>query len=157
MEDQEELLDNIDIPLVDLSPLESSEPMVSKKISGVSEVVFVVNKLLSELLNKYVSDDYSKSVINDVTTAISAVANIKKSANEYYTLISAHKLVQQKKRELLESGLTISHNHLEYLYILREREFLNLRNPIYKIGKTRQEPNSRLSGYPKGSEIYAFV
>jgi len=75
--------------------------------------------------------------------------------NAYRNLVEAYNLVKQE--EQLVSGQTIPHDHLEYLYILREREFLNLRSPIYKIGKTKQEPNNRLSGYPKGSEIYAFI
>ena len=27
---------------------------------------------------------------------------------------------------------------------------------IFKIGKTTQTPNSRLGGYPKGSEVYIY-
>ena len=44
----------------------------------------------------------------------------------------------------------------QYNYILREREFLRNNEPTYKIGKTTQEPNTRLKGYPKGSEIIIF-
>ena len=46
---------------------------------------------------------------------------------------------------------------LSYIYLLREREFLRLNENVYKIGKTEQEPNSRLAGYPKGSEIILFI
>lgn len=45
---------------------------------------------------------------------------------------------------------------LQYVYLLREREFLRLNEHTYKIGKTTQIPDSRLSGYPKGSEVYLF-
>lgn len=46
---------------------------------------------------------------------------------------------------------------LSYIYLLREREFLRLNENIYKIGKTEQEPNNRLSGYPKGTEVILFI
>jgi len=44
-----------------------------------------------------------------------------------------------------------------YVYLLREREHLRLDEPTYKLGKTTQEPNSRLAGYPKGSEVILFI
>jgi hypothetical protein len=46
---------------------------------------------------------------------------------------------------------------MEYIYLIRLREYLTAELPIYKIGKTTQEPNTRLAGYPKGSEIYLFI
>jgi hypothetical protein len=36
---------------------------------------------------------------------------------------------------------------VEYIYILQMREFVNLQQPVYKIGKSTQEHNN----YPKGS------
>ena len=44
-----------------------------------------------------------------------------------------------------------------YIYLLREREFFRLNEDIYKIGKTEQEPNNRLAGYPKGTEVVLFM
>lgn len=44
----------------------------------------------------------------------------------------------------------------QYIYLIREREFIRLNEPTYKIGKTKNEPNTRLSGYPKGSEVLLF-
>ncbi len=41
----------------------------------------------------------------------------------------------------------------EYIYLLQEREFINLNEPIYKIGKTKQENLKRFSNYPKGSKL----
>ena len=45
---------------------------------------------------------------------------------------------------------------LEYFYIIREREFIRLNEHTYKIGRTKQLPNCRLQGYPKGSEVILF-
>lgn len=40
-----------------------------------------------------------------------------------------------------------------YIYLLQEREFIKTKEPIYKIGKTRQKHNDRLKQYPKGSKL----
>lgn len=45
----------------------------------------------------------------------------------------------------------------QYVYMIRPREFIRLNENTYKIGKTTQNPNSRLTGYPKGSEVLAFI
>lgn len=50
--------------------------------------------------------------------------------------------------------LKVKHN---YVYMLQEREFIKTCEPIYKIGKTTQEPNSRLRGYPNKSQVILFV
>jgi len=47
-------------------------------------------------------------------------------------------------------------NH-QYIYLIREREFLKNNEDIYKIGKTSQEPNIRFQNYPKGSELLLTV
>lgn len=46
---------------------------------------------------------------------------------------------------------------INYIYLIREREFVRLNENVYKIGKTEMEPNTRLSGYPKKSEILLFL
>jgi len=45
----------------------------------------------------------------------------------------------------------------EYVYLLREREFIRLKEHVYKIGMTKQEPKNRFSAYPKQSEILMLV
>lgn len=44
----------------------------------------------------------------------------------------------------------------EYIYLIREREFVNLNAPVFKIGRTVNCVN-RMNQYPKGSEIYLIV
>ena len=39
----------------------------------------------------------------------------------------------------------------QYTYIIQEREFVNSKEPVYKIGKTKQQNQKRFSSYPKGS------
>jgi len=40
---------------------------------------------------------------------------------------------------------------IEYIYLLQEREFVKTNEPIFKIGKTKQENNKRFLQYPNGS------
>lgn len=40
-------------------------------------------------------------------------------------------------------------NH--YIYLLIEREFINVHEPVYKLGRTTQEHNKRMCQYPKSS------
>lgn len=49
----------------------------------------------------------------------------------------------------------MSRNFCEHIYIIREREFVRLDEPIYKIGRTVNIHN-RMNSYPKDSEIYLF-
>jgi hypothetical protein len=46
-------------------------------------------------------------------------------------------------------------NH--FVYMIQEREFLKSGESVYKIGKTTQQPNSRLAGYPKGSRVIYYL
>lgn len=40
-----------------------------------------------------------------------------------------------------------------FIYIIQEREFLNLNYPLYKIGRTQKTINKRLAGYPNNSVV----
>lgn len=44
----------------------------------------------------------------------------------------------------------------ECIYLLREREFVTLGEPVYKIGRSVNWLN-RMSSYPKGSEVYLMI
>jgi hypothetical protein len=45
---------------------------------------------------------------------------------------------------------SVKHN---YIYLLQLREFYNMKQPIYKLGKTHQEGLKRFQNYPKGSVL----
>ena len=46
-----------------------------------------------------------------------------------------------------------SANVTEYIYLIQEREFIKTNEPIYKIGKTKQENLKRICTYPNGSRL----
>jgi hypothetical protein len=43
-----------------------------------------------------------------------------------------------------------------YIYLLQEREFVNSKANVYKVGKTRQSNLKRFNSYPKGSLILLY-
>lgn len=45
----------------------------------------------------------------------------------------------------------------QYIYLVKEREFVNSNKNIFKIGKTTQENTKRVSQYPKGSILYLQI
>jgi flagellar biosynthesis GTPase FlhF len=44
-----------------------------------------------------------------------------------------------------------------YIYCLREREFIKTKENIYKVGKTSSHPFKRMKAYPKGSELIILL
>ena len=44
-----------------------------------------------------------------------------------------------------------------YCYVIQEREFINLNQNIFKIGKTTQEGLTRFKQYSKGSKLILFI
>ena len=45
-----------------------------------------------------------------------------------------------------------SNDNNNFIYLLKEREFVKSKEQVYKLGKT-QNPRNRLAAYPKGSMI----
>lgn len=66
-------------------------------------------------------------------------------------------MIDENKQTMRKSGKRVANFSNHYVYLLREREFIDLNEPIYKLGKTIQQPNTRLAGYPKGSEVLLFI
>ena len=42
---------------------------------------------------------------------------------------------------------------MQFIYLLQEREFINAKKPIYKIGRTKDSIKNRTNKYPKDSDI----
>ena len=69
--------------------------------------------------------------------------------------------VQQGQKRRVMKGMTyhIDEKH-GYIYLVRTREFKALHRPIYKVGRTSQCPDTRITRlhkYTKGSEIYLIL
>ena len=45
----------------------------------------------------------------------------------------------------------------EFIYLIKEREFIKNNEEIYKIGKTKQMALKRIKDYPKGSILLLYI
>lgn len=65
----------------------------------------------------------------------------------------------QKRRVMKGMTYNIDEKH-GYIYLVRTREFKSLNRQIYKVGRTSQCPDTRITRlhkYTKGSEIYLIL
>ena len=69
--------------------------------------------------------------------------------------------VQQGQRRRVMKGMTYNTDEKHgYIYLVRTREFKSLNQQIYKVGRTSQCPDTRITRlhkYTKGSEIYLIL
>ncbi len=67
---------------------------------------------------------------------------------------------EEVKEEEIDNCIFTSINNnenKEFIYLLQEREFIKTKEPIYKIGKTKQEKLKRIKSYPNGSELLFYI
>ena len=86
-------------------------------------------------------------------------ANANTNTNEETKQVSI--AVQQGQKRRIMKGMTynIDEKH-GYIYLVRTREFKSLNRHIYKVGRTSQCPDTRITRlhkYTKGSEIYLIL
>jgi hypothetical protein len=69
--------------------------------------------------------------------------------------------VQQGQRRRVMKGMTYQTDEKHgYIYLVRTREFKSLNRSVYKVGRTSQCPDTRITRlhkYTKGSEIYLIL
>ncbi len=69
--------------------------------------------------------------------------------------------VQQGQKRRVMKGMTYNTDEKHgYIYLVRTREFKSLNRQIYKVGRTTQCPDTRITRlhkYTKGSEIYLIL
>ena len=86
-------------------------------------------------------------------------ADSAESANSVTKQISI--AVQQGQRRRIMKGMVYNTEEKHgYIYLVRTREFKSLQRHIYKVGKTSQCPDTRITRlhkYTKGSEIYLIL
>ena len=67
----------------------------------------------------------------------------------YYDSSSKSKHLKKCKEVFIQE----ENKNIEYIYLLQEREFIKTNEPIYKIGKTKQERLKRITNYPNGTKL----
>lgn len=90
---------------------------------------------------------------------VAGVVGVAAPAAEEQKTISI--AVQQGQRRRVMKGMTYQTDEKHgYIYLVRTREFKSLGRPIFKVGKTSQCPDTRITRlhkYTKGSEIYLIL
>ena len=77
--------------------------------------------------------------------------------------LNRHLLICKEREEyynelLNKNVINLDYDIPNYIYLLKEREFINLGVPVYKIGKSKQDNLKRFKQYPKGSLlIYQII
>lgn len=83
------------------------------------------------------------------------------SENETGELKKVIVAVQQGQRRRIMKGMAYNTDEKHgYIYLVRTREFKALNRHIYKVGRTSQCPDTRITRlhkYTKGSEIYLIL
>jgi len=69
----------------------------------------------------------------------------------------AKSIINIKQQHITINNNENDNNNKEFIYLLQEREFIKTREPIYKIGKTKQEKLKRIKSYPNGSELLFYI
>jgi len=65
---------------------------------------------------------------------------------------------QEKTRNLIKAPIfKFDEESLNFMYILKEREFLKTKEHVFKLGYTTRDILARSNGYPKGSKIYVTL
>ena len=105
------------------------------------------------------SDSEENEVI-DPSQSASQSAN-QSDANTHEETKQVSIAVQQGQKRRIMKGMTynIDEKH-GYIYLVRTREFKSLNRHIYKVGRTSQCPDTRITRlhkYTKGSEIYLIL
>jgi hypothetical protein len=65
--------------------------------------------------------------------------------------------IDESDSESIKDLFDFDEESLNYIYLLKEREFLKSKEHIFKIGFTSRDILARTNGYPKGSKIYCVL
>lgn len=105
---------------------------------------------------KYTKHNLSYDICKDIKFKSSSVSNYTKhSIDAIEHFIKKYLLLKQETEKIKQLCEDIS--MYQYIYLIKEREFVNNNSDIYKIGKTIQDPLKRLVHYPKQSKIITVV
>ncbi len=62
-------------------------------------------------------------------------------------------VVKTVKTTVIDEDVEENQNKKGFIYLVHVREFIRMKEDVYKIGYTRRDIEQRMNGYPKGSKI----
>lgn len=113
--------------------------------------------LLKDLNLKIINEETYKKYNETYNSLLIIIKNFYNSNNfsnfnNYNDIInSLNKKLLIKERKYIKKY--VKKNMPGIIYLLQERASCNINEPVYKIGKTRQDIKKRLAGYNKGSKL----
>jgi small-conductance mechanosensitive channel len=125
--------------------------------TGLIETIETMKQQQNELIEENKKTDY---LIEQIETIKQENIKIKQYQNEIEQYqneieqknIQLNGILETIKLSIMpENSEKIKINNIQYVYLLKEREFVISGKPIYKIGKSKQENVCRIRQYPKGS------
>jgi hypothetical protein len=67
-----------------------------------------------------------------------------------------NEIIEPNKQSIVPT-FCIDEDMVNYIYLLKEREFVNNKQHVFKIGFTSRDILARTNGYPKGSKIITVL
>ena len=99
---------------------------------------------------------YKNELLNILLKKMENIKNRQDTCNKVEELIIENKklrdIIDQKNKIIKNTISDIEEKHEEYIYIIKEREFVISKENVYKLGMSKNVKN-RMSDYPKGSQI----
>jgi hypothetical protein len=114
---------------------------------GIKEIVEIPIDIICEFCNKSFT---TKKHLNDHIK--NRCIGKDKAKDEEIRKLKGLLLQRTIQNQQEQQDQQEQHSETNSMYIIQEREFLNLRQPVYKIGITKKVCN-RMGQYPKGSKI----
>lgn len=78
----------------------------------------------------------------------------KANLKEHYKVC---KKLQKPPNEPTTIRFEFDEDDMNFIYLLKEREFIRSKEHIFKLGFTTKDITSRGTGYPKGSKFYCCI
>lgn len=103
------------------------------------------------------SENRNRIIQNSDSESENGVAGESENGDSKKVLIACQQ--GQKRRVMKGMTYNIDEKH-GYIYLVRTREFKSLNRQVYKVGRTSQCPDTRITRlhkYTKGSEIYLIL
>ena len=142
----------------DLGILEIKEPLAQNEIiNHTVPTCKKCNKTFSQYSSLY---RHVRNVCNKTkTTSNVKVAEIEKDIKQLKkdTQKIANSITNETKSNRSKIPARLKESQVRYVYLIREREFARLNEPVYKIGKSYEQKYARLDKYPKWSEIISIM
>jgi hypothetical protein len=114
-----------------------------------------------DLLLKHIQNQ--KKLLNNIIKQRNELIEELKSKNPNSGDTNFEKLEHDKTKKFKKSDNILKceemnvENRCDFVYVIKEREFIKTKENIYKIGRTKNGPSKRVSQYPNDSIVFNII